>query len=431
MSETNNAPKILIFGGTAEGRAFLSQDIPCIYSAATDYGADLADETPCVEPTATREICRGRLNAQEMQKIIARTDVAGVLDATHPYATEASRNIARACEISQKPLFRIMRDDSSVLTNAAVVRCATCEAAAAYLSERAGNALIATGSKEMRAFTTIPRYQERLHFRVLPTPEAMRLCWDLGVPASRIIAAQGPFSELENRAHLQRARADFLVTKDGGSPGGAAEKFFAAASCGVRILLIERPEELGTYAARGSLAEARAWARHMLHVEPRPEIDAEARGTARFPMFVDLRGKTVLVVGGGNIALRKARTLLRCGARLRVVAPEMRPEWRALCDTGRVQLQERAYTSADMRSADMAIAATNDRILNLQVARDAHGIPVNVADAPEACSFFFPALIEHEGYVAGISSGGRSPAKCRTLADKLRTVWKDWIEDVK
>lgn len=150
-----------------------------------------------------------------------------------------------------------------------------------------------------------------------------------------------------------------------------------------------------------------------------------------FPMFVDLSGKTVLIVGGGSVALRKAGTLLACGASLRVVAPEIAPGFEALCDTGRVVLSERCYTGSDMDGADMAIAATNDREVNRRVAVDARGIPVNVADDPGACSFFFPAFVEHDGYVAGISSGGRSPAKCRALGRKLRAVWKSWVEDVK
>ncbi len=157
-------------------------------------------------------------------------------------------------------------------------------------------------------------------------------------------------------------------------------------------------------------------------------------GTPMFPMFVDLRGKRILIAGGGGVALRKASVLAECGAVLRVVAPEIRPEFEPLVRSGGGELRRRAYRAEDLEDVRMAIAATDDRAVNAQVARDAGAgaekIPVNVADAPGECSFFFPSFVEHDGYVAGISSSGRSPARCRRLADTLRACWKDWVENV-
>jgi siroheme synthase-like protein len=79
----------------------------------------------------------------------------------------------------------------------------------------------------------------------------------------------------------------------------------------------------------------------------------------------------------------------------------------------------------------MAIAATGDRSVNHLVWLDAVrlGLPVNVADSPEECTFFFPSFVEHDGFVAGISSLGRSPSRCRRLAERLRLRWREWVRD--
>lgn len=436
--------KILIFGGTTEGRAILSSGIPCVYSAATAYGAELAGDT-AGRGGADQEILCGRLTEQEILELALRPDIAGIIDATHPYALEAGRNIASAARRAEKPFFRIERARSEAANVPGVKKFAGCKEAAEYLASTGGNILVTTGSKEIHSFTAIPGYEKRAFFRVLPTSEVILKCEELGVPAGRIIAAQGPFSALENRAHIERASAKYLVTKDGGPQGGMAEKLEAARRCKADVILIERPGGGESFAGslRGTPQEALEWARNTLpgsYRLPGPENLDNPRADTRsrspmFPMFIGIKGKTVLVVGGGEVALRKSRTLVRCGAALRVVAPHISPEMRemsALAESGRVIFLKRPYAEGDMDGADMAVAATDDRRVNRRVAQAAANlkIPVNVADAPGECSFFFPAFVEHRGYAAGISSSGQSPAKSRELAARLRTVWKDWIYDI-
>lgn len=429
MSEQSekNEQRILIFGGTTEGRLLSRAGFPCVYSAATDYGAELAAGEADKNDA---EIRAGRLDDAGMAALLERPDIVAAIDATHPYATEVRRNIANACAAAAKPLFRVERasaDDAALgeQGKSEVMRFASCAEAADWLAQAAGNALVAVGSKEMDCFTRIPDFGRRLYFRVLPTSGVIARCEELDVRADRIIAEQGPFSELANRAHLERANARFLVTKDGGPQGGMAEKLSAARICGAKVLLVERPDAEGVLsgvAIRGTLEEAVAWACDLLGLRaPKPPM---------FPMFVNLAGAPVTVVGGGRVALRKARVLAHCGANLRVVAPEIHSDFEKIKSTGSVELIKREYLPEDLRGAKMAIAATDDRAVNAAVAELANrdNIPVNVADAPGACSFFFPSLVEHDGYVAGISSSGRSPRHCRALADRLRAVWRSWVE---
>ena len=141
-----------------------------------------------------------------------------------------------------------------------------------------------------------------------------------------------------------------------------------------------------------------------------------------YPTFLDLRGKLALVVGGGPVALRKAESLLACGARVRVVSPGVIPSL-----SGRdaaLELSVRPYGRADLDGVVLAFAATDDPAVNAQVARDARarGILVNVADAPALCDFIVPALVNRGGLQIAISTGGASPALARHLRRELEQV---------
>ena len=141
----------------------------------------------------------------------------------------------------------------------------------------------------------------------------------------------------------------------------------------------------------------------------------------RFPMFVDLRGQKVLVVGGGPVALRRVGVLLKFGAQVIIIAPQC-PK----VPKGAVHLP-RAYEPGDLSGAFLAVAATNDRSVNHQVGLDAKalGIPVSVADCKEECTFFFPAICQGEGLVAGVISDGSDHKKTARAAKAIRSVLEE------
>ena len=149
-----------------------------------------------------------------------------------------------------------------------------------------------------------------------------------------------------------------------------------------------------------------------------------------FPMFVDLKNKRVVVVGGGTVALRKLQKLAPFGARRVVIAPEILPAIQAMDG---VALLRRRFRRADLdpRPA-LVIAATDDRRENHRIAllcRRRH-IPVNVADDPQACSFLFPALITEGSFSAGISTGGASPAAAAFLKERMREQLPDHLGEI-
>lgn len=141
------------------------------------------------------------------------------------------------------------------------------------------------------------------------------------------------------------------------------------------------------------------------------------------PLFHKLQNRLVLVIGGGEVALRKARLLTDAGARLRVVAPEVRAELQSLTGEGEVFL--RGYQPDDLQGVALIIAATDDEPLNAQISAQAQalGIPVNVVDAPALCSVIFPAIVDRSPLIVAVTSGGDAPVLARLIRAKIET----WI----
>lgn len=146
------------------------------------------------------------------------------------------------------------------------------------------------------------------------------------------------------------------------------------------------------------------------------------------PLFHNLKGRTVLVVGGGEIALRKARLLSEAGAVLRVVAPEVEPQLVELVKRGGGRSVVRGYVRDDLVGCVLAIAATDDEPLNAQVSEDAKalGMPVNVVDSPELCTVIFPAIVDRSPLMIAVSSGGDAPVLARLMRARIET----WVPAV-
>jgi uroporphyrin-III C-methyltransferase/precorrin-2 dehydrogenase/sirohydrochlorin ferrochelatase len=142
------------------------------------------------------------------------------------------------------------------------------------------------------------------------------------------------------------------------------------------------------------------------------------------PIFLDVRHKPCLVVGGGEVAVRKVANLLRAGAAVTVVAPELaEPLRRTLAEGGLVHL-ERTFEEADLDGALLVVAATADRAVNRRVAElaGARGIPVNVVDQGEDSSFIMPSVIDRSPVVVAVSTGTASPVLARLLRTRLESV---------
>lgn len=141
------------------------------------------------------------------------------------------------------------------------------------------------------------------------------------------------------------------------------------------------------------------------------------------PVFYNISGKSCLVVGGGAIAARKSELLLKAQGRVRIVAPEIDDRIRDMADSQALEVEQREFIPDDLADVVCVIAATNDLAINRQISElaQARGIPVNVVDNPDLCSFIMPSIIDRNPVQIAISTGGVSPVLARMLRSKLES----------
>src|SRR5258706_10934278 len=150
-----------------------------------------------------------------------------------------------------------------------------------------------------------------------------------------------------------------------------------------------------------------------------------------YPIYIDIEDRAVLIVGGGAVCARKAETMMRYGARVTIVSPEITDEIAAWERDGVLAVHRKMYAESDLEGASMVIASTDDQCVNARVARDCRRrrIPVNVVDVTHLCEFIVPAIIEKGSIQIAVSTGGKSPAIARTLKEDLqRTIGPEYAE---
>lgn len=142
------------------------------------------------------------------------------------------------------------------------------------------------------------------------------------------------------------------------------------------------------------------------------------------PIFLNINNRKCLVVGGGEVALRKASLLLRAGANLEVVTESASPELTALCQTHHSAITLKSFEASDLDGAELVIAATDNLEVNALVSKHAQlrQLPVNVVDQPALCTFIMPAVVDRTPIVIAISSSGSSPVLTRKLKELIETV---------
>ncbi len=233
--------RILIFGGTTEGRELAEfcgkNNISVYLSVATDYGAEVVRKFRCVH------ILKGRLNSGDIMDLIIKNGIDNVFDATHPYAVEATRNIKTACEKTFVNYLRIKRDEYDIVPAGKYFD--DINALADYLKGKSGKILVTTGSKDLKVFLEIENYRERCVVRVLPLEGVVSECQELGFLSENIAAEKGPFSVEQNLNLLEKFNIKYLVTKESGTAGGFEAKVLAAEKYGAELLIVRRPIENG------------------------------------------------------------------------------------------------------------------------------------------------------------------------------------------
>jgi precorrin-2 dehydrogenase/sirohydrochlorin ferrochelatase/precorrin-6A/cobalt-precorrin-6A reductase len=427
----------MIFAGATEGRQLagelrrtLREALAMTVYAATEYGGELLREelSPSGEDSGL-EIRTGRLNAEEMRAEMLRQRPDFVVDCTHPHARAATENIIGACEAARCRYLRLRREGDGGERSGAVYVDAMAEAAE-FLKHRPGVILAATGSKEAEALAC-EELRDRVFLRILPLEEGIRKCRGLGFRVKNLICMQGPFSEDLNRAMLRQTGASWLLTKESGDSGGFAEKLSAASLENVTAVVIRRPREEGGHALGEILeiiANRESAAEQTVPAPPAAPAVSPQQKTEKlrwFPFFRNIHNRRVVIAGGGAIALRRAKTLLRFDCVIEIIAPALHTELAALAaanpDTVSVRL--RPFEAGDCHG-DYVLALTSDRELNRRISLECSekDIPVSVADCRQESTFHFPAVVLWDNVVVALSSGGTDHAMVKKTADRLRSI---------
>jgi precorrin-2 dehydrogenase/sirohydrochlorin ferrochelatase len=148
---------------------------------------------------------------------------------------------------------------------------------------------------------------------------------------------------------------------------------------------------------------------------------------AKYPIFLDLSGRRVVLVGGGAVAARKANALLEAGARLVVVTENASEAITALCARGAAELIRAKYSKQYIAEAVLVVAATNDAKTNEEVYRDCQALEIlcNVVDEPRLCDFFVPSVVKRGDLQIAISTEGDCPAYAGHLRKKLEAIFTE------
>ncbi len=146
-----------------------------------------------------------------------------------------------------------------------------------------------------------------------------------------------------------------------------------------------------------------------------------------YPIFLNISGKRCVVVGGGQVSLRKVKVLLEHRANVEVISPDACPELNKLAEDGEISILPRSYRRGDLENAFIVIAATWCGITNLEVAREAQrkAVLVNVVDDQENSDFIAPSYVRRGDITIAVSTAGRSPALARKIRTRLEKDFGD------
>jgi len=229
---------ILVLGGTSEThglcRYLKDSNESYILTVATDYGEKQFKEFK-------ENLCAKRLNKEDMINLIALKNIRLIVDLTHPYAFEVSKNAIGAANETQTKYIRYERDESD--TSSLDVQTTDTHEEAAEIAKSLGKRLfLSVGSNNADKYINYINDFEKIYLRILPKSNIIKKCEELGYENNSIIAMEGPFSKELNKEMLILAKADVMITKESGKAGGFTEKYEACKELNIPLIVVSRPK---------------------------------------------------------------------------------------------------------------------------------------------------------------------------------------------
>ena len=226
---------IWVIGGTKDSRDFI-ESFPfkekLVVTTATEYGGKLLENIEDI-----KVFCK-RLDLEGMNKFIEENSINKIIDLSHPYAEEVSRNAIECSRVKEIDYIRFEREN--LVSEDGVIEFSELEFMIEYLESLEGNILVTLGSNNLHKFENI-KNKSNIYFRILPKWEMIKKAEDLGVLPKNIIAMQGPFSKELNVAMMRQLNIKYIVSKKGGNTGGEREKIDSAKEIGAISIMLSRP----------------------------------------------------------------------------------------------------------------------------------------------------------------------------------------------
>lgn len=226
---------IWVIGGTKDSRDFI-ESFPfkekLVVTTATEYGGKLLENIEDI-----KVFCK-RLDLEGMNKFIEENNIEKIIDLSHPYAEEVSRNAIESSKVKEIDYIRFEREN--LVSEDGVIEFSELDIMIKYLEKLEGNILVTLGSNNLHKFQNI-KNKSNIYFRILPKWEMIKKAEDLGVLPKNIIAMQGPFSKELNVAMMRQLNIKYIVSKKGGNTGGEREKIDSAKEIGAISIMLSRP----------------------------------------------------------------------------------------------------------------------------------------------------------------------------------------------
>ncbi|WP_304156922.1 cobalt-precorrin-6A reductase [Fusobacterium ulcerans] len=228
---------IWIIGGTKDSRIFLekfvSADKNIVVSTATEYGGKLLEGLPV-------KVVSKRLPLELMREFVEKNSIKTIVDISHPYAFEVSKNAMKVAEEFSIAYYRFEREEIHIIPDR-FSEFQNINDLLEYCDKLDGNILVTLGSNNIEHFSKLKNL-EKFYFRILPKWDMVKKCEDNGILPKNIIAMQGPFSLNMNKAMIEQLNIKYLVTKKGGDTGGEREKIDACNEKEIEVILLEKPK---------------------------------------------------------------------------------------------------------------------------------------------------------------------------------------------
>jgi len=207
-------------------------------TTTTEYGAEIA------KTAGADEVLSGRLDEKGLTDLIKTGEIEVLVDATHPFAVSATKNAIKSSEITGVKYIRFERPGENLIDSNFIHKVFSFEEAALKVLEIAGKnsrILHLAGVSTLNHVTEMVE-NNRIFARVLPSPDSIQKCLDLGLKQENIIAMQGTFSKKFNKALIEEYNISVIITKESGETGGTVSKINAALDLGIDVVIVTRPE---------------------------------------------------------------------------------------------------------------------------------------------------------------------------------------------